>query len=244
MRLVTFVLLAAVFTKAPAASHPAARGLNLPQQHADTNQVRPLRDSSVVSGLGRRTRVQNTKRVLSQGNFLPGVFNYSSYNMTHLERANFDAVRLGINVETARDEATLKTLRGYVSAFGDGSSSIICMWDTLLPGQVCMHACEGQTRGHTALRERGFTRMVSYVHACGDKQGGRGRGGCWSVCKNSRACLYTCMHAKDGSRRRPCQQCDGDGRGVEAGCCSVQRHAGEVRGLQRTFRVQNCNRVR
>ena len=94
---------------APAA--PAAyRGLNLPSQHADTNQ----------------------------GNFLPGVFAYKSYSIDRIVAANFSALRLCINVETARDRATLKTLRGYVDALGTAAEPgiLICMWDTLRPNET------------------------------------------------------------------------------------------------------------
>ena len=94
-----------------AAAAPAAyRGLNLPSQHADTNQ----------------------------GNFLPGVFAYKSYSIDRIRAANFTALRLGINVDTARDHATLKTLRGYVDALGTAAEPgiLICMWDTLRPNET------------------------------------------------------------------------------------------------------------
>ena len=89
----------------------ASRGLNLPSQHADTNQ----------------------------GNFLPGVFSYKSYRMPQLRAAGFNAVRLGVNVDTANDPATLATLRAYtdeVEAFSENATTLVCMWDTLLPNQT------------------------------------------------------------------------------------------------------------
>ena len=100
------LLVVVAATAAPA----AYRGLNLPSQHADTNQ----------------------------GNFLPGVFAYKSYSIDRIVAANFSALRLGINVETARDRATLKTLRGYVDALGTAAEPgiLICMWDTLRPGET------------------------------------------------------------------------------------------------------------
>ena len=99
-----------LFVVAATAAPAAYRGLNLPSQHADTNQ----------------------------GNFLPGVFAYKSYSIDRIRAANFTALRLGINVETARDRATLKTLRGYVDALGTAAEPgiLICMWDTLRPNET------------------------------------------------------------------------------------------------------------
>lgn len=97
-------------SSAPQSSASAARGLNLPSQHADTNQ----------------------------GNFLPVVFSYDSYDMSQIQHANFSSVRLGINVQTAHHAPTLAKLRGYVEAFQSAAECdvLLCMWDTLLPGQT------------------------------------------------------------------------------------------------------------
>lgn len=85
------------------------RGLNLPSQRADTNQ----------------------------GNFLPGLFNYSSYAMAKILGANFTALRLGLNVQTAHHRPSLEILRGYIDKLGPDAEPgvLLCMWDTLQPGE-------------------------------------------------------------------------------------------------------------
>ena len=50
-----------------------SRGLNFPSERGDTNQ----------------------------GNFLPGLFNYSTYDVARVRRAGFNAIRVGLNAETA-----------------------------------------------------------------------------------------------------------------------------------------------
>lgn len=70
------------------------------------------------------------------GAFQPGIYNYS-YTNAQIKAANyhFGMMRLPINVETANDPASLEKLKGYVDQFS-GGYAIICMFDTLLPGQT------------------------------------------------------------------------------------------------------------
>ena len=75
----------------------------------------------------------------NQGNFRPGLFEfaYTSADIAKLKAAGFTSARLGINVDTAlggaAGAAVLARMRSYVDQLG--GASIICMWDTLLPGQ-------------------------------------------------------------------------------------------------------------
>ena len=97
----------------PPAPPPGAihNGLNLPRTQYDTNQ----------------------------GNFRPGIFayNYNATDIDKLKAAGFTSTRLGVNVDTAlggsAGAAVLGQMRSYVEQLG--GTSIICMWDTLLPGQ-------------------------------------------------------------------------------------------------------------
>ena len=87
------------------------KGLNLPRTRFDTND----------------------------GNFRPGVFeyDYTAADISRLRASGFTAIRLGINVDTALNRtagaAVIKKMRSYADQLG--GAAIICMWDTLQPGQ-------------------------------------------------------------------------------------------------------------
>ena len=93
-----------------------------------------------TTGATRGINLPPTQGSTNAGAFLPGVYkySYSAQDVANLRPWNFTGVRLPINVETALQPggAMLRQLRGYVDALkGSGGTSVICMFDTLLPGQ-------------------------------------------------------------------------------------------------------------
>ena len=128
-----FLALASVSAQALATS----RGLNLPSQHADTNQ----------------------------GNFLPGVFTYKTYDPRQIQIAKFNALRLGVNVATSNNPAILATLRGYTEAFEaiSDAPTLVCMWDTLKKGETGHGDGKVAVRALVVLSMRGCIDCV-YAH--------------------------------------------------------------------------------
>jgi hypothetical protein len=109
-----------------------------PKPTGPTPPPTPPPPTPVASKFHNGLNLPRTEFDSNQGNFKPGLFkyDYTVADIDKLKAHGFTSARLGVNVDTALLDggaAVLAKMRSYVEQL-DGVS-IVCMWDTLLPGQ-------------------------------------------------------------------------------------------------------------